>query len=171
LARYLKVRLAKTILEQEIARYRERHQGPVLARASELFRRLTLERYRGLRVGIEERTLAMLRADGDEVSVAQLSEGTQYQLYLALRLATLEHYIETNEPVPLVFDDLLIHFDDERAAAAFGVLGELAERVQVLYFTHLSRDLSLCERTVPAGIQRQHRLSQGAAPHASRAAG
>lgn len=156
--RYLKVRLAKTILEREIARYRERHQGPVLSRASRLFQRLTLERYQGLRVGLEERTLGCVRADGDEVGVAQLSEGTQYQLYLALRLATLEHYLEGKPPIPLVFDDLLIHFDDERASAAFSVLGELAHRVQILYFTHLSRDLDLSERVVDASVLRHHRL-------------
>ncbi len=159
LERYLKVRLAKTILEREIARYRDRHQGPVLSRASQLFQRLTLSRYQGLRQGLEERTLGCIRADGDEVRVAQLSEGTQYQLYLALRLATLEHYLEESAPIPLVFDDLLIHFDDERAEAAFGVLGELAERVQILYFTHLSRDLALSERSVDTRLLRQHRLA------------
>lgn len=159
LERYLRVRLARTILEREIARYRERHQGPVLSRASELFQRLTLERYRGLRVGREERTLGCVRADGDEVSVPQLSEGTQYQLYLALRLATLEHYIEDGASIPLVFDDALIHFDDERAAAAFGVLGEIADRVQILYFTHLSRDLRLSAAAVPAALLRHHRLA------------
>lgn len=156
--RYLRVRLAKTILEREIARYRERHQGPVLSRASLLFQRLTLERYQGLRVGLEARTLGCVRADGEEVGVAQLSEGTQYQLYLALRLATLEHYLEGKSPIPLVFDDLLIHFDDERAAAAFAVLGELARRVQILYFTHLSRDLTLSEQVVDASVLRHHRL-------------
>lgn len=159
LERYLRVRLARTVLEREIARYRERHQGPVLSRASELFQRLTLDRYRGLRVGREERSLGCVRADGDEVGVAQLSEGTQYQLYLALRLATLEHYVQDGASIPLVFDDALIHFDDERAAAAFGVLGELAERVQILYFTHLSRDLRLSEQAVSAALLRHHRLS------------
>lgn len=159
LERYLRVRLGRTLLEREIARYRERHQGPVLSRASELFQRLTLARYRGLRVGQEERTLGCVRADGDEVGVAQLSEGTQYQLYLALRLATLEHYVKGGASIPLVFDDALIHFDDDRAAAAFGVLGELADRVQILYFTHLSRDLRLSEQAVSSAVLRHHRLA------------
>ena len=90
--------------------------------------------------------------------MAQLSEGTQYQLYLALRLATLEHYIQGGASIPLVFDDALIHFDDERAVAAFAVLGELAERVQILYFTHLSRDLRLSEQAVRPALLRHHRL-------------
>jgi uncharacterized protein YhaN len=103
------------------------------------------------------------------VSVAGLSEGTQYQLYLALRLATLEEYLVKGEALPVVLDDLLIHFDEERARAAFQVLGELAERVQILYFTHLSRDLVLSKAAVTSGVLKQHRLSDDDAPAASAA--
>ena len=38
----MRVRLAALILEQEINRYRDRHQGPILTRAAPLFERLTL---------------------------------------------------------------------------------------------------------------------------------
>jgi uncharacterized protein YhaN len=166
LHRYLKVRLARTVLERELARYREKHQGPVLSRASELFERLTLGSYRKLRAGFEDRSLGCVRADGEEVRVPELSEGTQYQLHLALRLATFEHYTGNQPTVPLVFDDLLIHFDDERARAAFAVLGDLARHVQILYFTHLTRDLALSRDAVDPEVLRQHRLSTGASPGA-----
>lgn len=168
LHRYLRVRLAKTVLERELARYRERNQGPVLSRAGELFERLTLGSYRTLRAGLEERALGCVRADGEEVRVTELSEGAQYQLHLALRLATFEHYTNEQATVPLVFDDLLIHFDDERAKAAFSVLGDLAKRVQILYFTHLARDLGLSRDAVDRGVLRQHRLTVHEVP-ASRA--
>ncbi len=142
---YARIKLALVILEREVTAYRERHQGPVLARADGLFRELTLGRYQGLRVGLEENVLRCVRHDGAELEFESLSEGTQYQLYLALRIATIERYAESSGPLPLVLDDLLIHFDDERARAAFQVLGQLAERMQVLYFTHLSRDIELAE--------------------------
>jgi uncharacterized protein YhaN len=105
-----------------------------------------------------------VRASGEEVRVPELSEGAQYQLYLALRLATFEHYTAQRPTVPLVFDDLLIHFDDERASAAFSVLGDLAKRVQILYFTHLSRDLSLSRDAVDKAVLCQHRLAGRDAP-------
>ncbi|MEP7051449.1 MAG: AAA family ATPase, partial [Pseudomonadota bacterium] len=139
--RYARLRLSGVVLQREVERYREQNQGPVLKRANALFPRLTLGHFRGLRVGVEERQIVALRDDGKEVSVEGLSEGTRYQLYLALRVASLERYLERNPPLPLVLDDILIHFDDQRAAAAFGVLGELAERVQILFFTHHARDL------------------------------
>ena len=157
--RYARLKLSSVVLQREVERYREQNQGPILKRASALFPRLTLGSFRGLRVGVEERQIVALREDGKEVSVDGLSEGTRYQLYLALRVASLERYLERNPPLPLVLDDILIHFDDERAAAALGVLGELAERVQVLFFTHHARDLTLAAGAISARILFRHGLS------------
>jgi hypothetical protein len=46
-------------------------------------------------------------------------------MYLALRLAAIEHHVETVAPCPVIFDDVLINSDDERASAALRVLGDL----------------------------------------------
>ena len=75
-------------------------------------------------------------AVGQLVSVEGMSEGTRDQLYLALRLATLERYAEEGRAMPLLLDDVLMTFDDERAAAALRVFDELAERFQVILLTH-----------------------------------
>jgi uncharacterized protein YhaN len=116
-----------------------------------------------LRVGIEERKILAVRDSGKEVAVEDLSEGARYQLYLALRIASLERYLERNPPLPLVLDDVLITFDDERAAAALGVLGELAERIQILFFTHHSRDVLLASEVIPSSRLSHHSLG-GAGP-------
>ena len=42
-----------------------------------------------------------------------MSNGTRDQLYLALRLASLEKYMESSEPMPFIVDDILVDFDDE----------------------------------------------------------
>ena len=157
--RYARLKLSSVVLQREVERYREQNQGPVLKRASALFPRLTLGSFRGLRVGVEERQIVALREDGKEVTVDGLSEGTRYQLYLALRIASLERYLERNPPLPLVLDDILIHFDDDRAAAALGVLGELSQRMQILFFTHHARDLSLAAGAIPAQSLFRHGLS------------
>jgi uncharacterized protein YhaN len=141
--RYARLRVASSLLDRAIERYRRENQAPILKRASELFPRLTEQRYRGLRVGREESAIVALRADGRECAPADLSEGTRYQLYLALRLASIERFVESAEPLPLVLDDALIHFDDNRKRAAFSVLGELSERLQILFFTHHQRDVEL----------------------------
>lgn len=157
--RYLRLKLAAHVLRAHLSRYRELNQGPVLAYASRLFPRLTLGEFHGLRVGFEERVLKCLRADGRELGVGELSEGTQYQLYLALRFGTLERYLEHSPSLPLILDDVLIHFDDERAGAAFEILGELSGKLQILYFTHLARDVAIAKSVVPSGRVFFHELS------------
>lgn len=140
--RYVRVRLAAAILRKEIDRYREENQAPLLRRAGELFATLTVGSFRGLQTDYDDRdepVLAGLRQDGRRVRVEGMSDGTRDQLYLALRLATLERYLEQAEPLPFVVDDILINFDDERTAATLKVLADLSTRTQVILFTHHAR--------------------------------
>jgi hypothetical protein len=65
-----------------------------------------------------------------------MSTGTADQLYLALRVASVEDYLERANALPFVADDLFINFDDARAAAGFEVLGQLSTKTQILFFTH-----------------------------------
>jgi len=153
--RYATLRVATALLERAIERYRVENQGPVLKRAGELFPRLTADAYRTLRVAREGTKIVAVRADGAELLPEALSEGTRYQLYLALRLASVERFIAGAEPLPLVLDDATIHFDETRKRSTFAVLGELAERTQILFFTHHERDRDLAleaagRRTTPA---------------------
>ena len=46
----------------------------------------------------------------------------------------------------------------DSARAALEVLGELSTRIQILFFTHLERDLALSADAVPASLRFEHRL-------------
>ena len=87
-----------------------------------------------------------------------MSEGTRDQLYLALRLAALERYLEEHEPMPLILDDLLITFDNERTKAILPQLAILAERTQVFLFTHHEHLVELCRQTLGEERFQLHRL-------------
>jgi len=65
-----------------------------------------------------------------------MSDGARDQLYLALRLACVEQAFERSEPLPLIFDDVLVNFDDPRTEVALSVLAEFAANYQILLFTH-----------------------------------
>lgn len=161
--RYTRAKIAATILAREIDRYREENQGPLLSRASGLFARLTLGAYQGVKAGFDEKDrpcLLCVRDGGVEVPVTGLSEGTRDQLYLSLRLSSLERHAEVAEPMPLVLDDVLIQLDDERARAALVVLAELAARtkVQVLFFTHHARLVELAREAIAAPLLHVHEL-------------
>jgi uncharacterized protein YhaN len=151
LRRYLEVKLSLSLIAREVEKHRRAHQAPLLARASALFARLTLDRYSGLGVELDERdqpVLCALHGSGKQVRVAGLSDGTRDQLYLALRLASVERFLGRGSALPLVLDDAFIHFDDARAQAALLALGELAQRTQVLFFTHHARMVDLAKRAL-----------------------
>ncbi|GMA63946.1 ATP-binding protein [Alicyclobacillus fastidiosus] len=128
-----------TLLEEALIRYRNESQNGVLQLASERFSRMTLGRYQGIDLDDDPaapRILALHR-DGDRRTFAQLSDGTVDQLHFALRLAFLEAQAGSGTPLPpLIMDDVLVHFDDERARVTMEILDELANDVQILYFTH-----------------------------------
>ena len=136
---YIRVRSAAILLQWAIDRYRREKQAPLLRRASQVFSQLTGGSFSDLRLEFDEQDHAHLigvRPDAKQVGVQGMSAGTTDQLYLALRVASVEDYFERASPLPFIADDLFINFDDERAAAGIGVLGKLAQRTQVLFFTH-----------------------------------
>jgi len=111
-------------------------------RASEHFAVLTRGSFEGLRTDFNEKdepVLVGIRQNQERVHVDGMSSGTRDQLYLALRLASLEKYMESAEPMPFIVDDVLVDFDDERSEAALEALATLAEKTQVILFTHHSR--------------------------------
>jgi uncharacterized protein YhaN len=77
-----------------------------------------------------------VRANGDQVAIAGMSDGTRDQLFLSFRLASLGHYCAHAEPLPFVVDDILVHFDDARAAASMSLLAQFAKTTQVILLTH-----------------------------------
>ena len=136
---YVQTVLARRLLEEQVIAYRDEHQGPLLARARELFRSLTLDCYLGLDTDTDNKGNPFLVArTSDErlLTVDALSTGTRDQLYLSLRLAALEQLISRRGPLPLILDDLFVHFDDERTAAGLAVLDQISNTTQVLLFTH-----------------------------------
>jgi uncharacterized protein YhaN len=161
---YVRLRLAASVLQRAIDRFRQSSQGPVLDRASELFAALTLGSFAGLRPDYDEKGQAVLvgiRPDnGQTVGVAGMSDGTCDQLYLALRLAMLETYLDAREPIPLVVDDILIMFDDARAAAALQALARLSQKTQVIFFTHHQHLVQIAQQTLPKNTLLLHTLQE-----------
>lgn len=151
---YILKRTQVVTLRWAIERYRQRHQDPMLVRASELFSILTLGRYSALRIDTDSpspRLLGMLDDGRTMVEVGAMSEGTTDQLFLALRLAAVERSVASATKLPFLADDLFVNFDDERSEAGFRVLAELAKSTQVLFFTHHPHLVAIASEVVGAG--------------------
>lgn len=137
--RYIRIKLATKMLRDETERYRQDNEAPVLKIASRYFTELTMGSFTGLRTDSDDHgklVLAGVRPNGSWLQVEAMSSGTRDQLYLALRLATLEWRTESSEPMPFIVDDILINFDDRRSQATLKALSELGEKSQVILFTH-----------------------------------
>lgn len=161
--RYVALRLAAHLLQQGIERHREQNQAPVLERASELFARLTLGSF--ARLAIEETdkgksVLVGVRPDGSTtLRVEAMSDGSCDQLYLSLKIASLEIWLRAHEPIPLIVDDILLRFDNPRSVAALQVLAELSDLTQVIFFTHHAHLIDLARENLSDAVLFTHELA------------
>jgi len=129
--------LERVLIEAE-RRHRAAHQPDVLRRAGDYLASVTGGRYRRLDYPHgPDGPLCVLPADHDEpIEVGPpLSRGTREQIYLCLRLGTLDHLDLGRESLPLILDEALVHWDGGRRAALYPLLGEISRRRQVILFT------------------------------------
>ena len=68
-------------------------------------------------------------------ALSLLSQGAGDQLYLAVRLAICRMVLPRDKAAPLILDDALANFDDQRLAAALDWLLEESRSRQILLFT------------------------------------
>lgn len=154
-ARYTHVRASAILLKWAIDRYRREKQAPLLKTASSLFALLTGNSFVSLRIDFDDQDrpqLVGVRTDGSTVHVSGLSTGTADQLYLALRVASVLEYLDRAPALPFIADDLFINFDDERATAGFKVLSQLAEKTQVIFFTHHRHLVDIAKRSLGSSL-------------------
>ena len=150
--RYVKLRLASAILAKAMERYRQSHQSPVLEAAGGYFKTITRNSFEGLRADYDEKgnpVIKAVRPDGALLEIADLSDGSRDQLFLALRFGGLFNYVKNNGPMPFVVDDVLVHFDDERSAAALQAMSDLARSTQIVFFTHHRHLIDVMEKALP----------------------
>ena len=148
---HLSLKLAMAAFDIGLRRYRESHRSAMLARASEAFQRLSQGAYRGLDAqpdGASE-VLVAIPARGGAKLAADLSKGTRFQLYLALRIAGYHEMAKARPPVPFIADDIMETFDDGRAAQAFGLLADMSRTGQVIYLTHHEHLCDIARKACP----------------------
>ncbi len=138
---YLRLQVGINMLRREIDTFRSKNQDPVLTIASRLFAELTLGSFSGLKTDVDDRgepILVGIRDDSKQslLGVNAMSTGSRDQLYLSLRLASLQHRASNGQLMPFIVDDILINFDDARAAATLQVLAQLGQQNQLILFTH-----------------------------------
>ena len=110
---------------------RQRFSPALNQEAARILSALTGGRYQHITLS---RDFSAQAGAGDDLprSALYLSAGTMDQLYLALRLAICRL---TLPGAPLVLDDALANFDDQRLDLALGYLQQLGQERQILLFS------------------------------------
>jgi uncharacterized protein YhaN len=159
---YARLKVAAKVLSLAVERYRSKYQGPLLGQASLLFQKMTGGSFEGLRAEFDDRgrpvIMGVRPGQGEIVGVSGMSDGTADQLFLALRLAGLQMYIEKNESMPFILDDILIKFDNERAATALQTLADVSAQTQLIFFTHHQHLVDLAQTHIDPAVLTCHRL-------------
>ena len=106
-------------------------------RASEIFSAITDGKYRSLET---DRQRGITVWDGErKIPAGRLSRGTVEQIYFCIRMAAAE--ILTEEPLPLILDDVFAFYDDKRLESVLKWLS--GQGKQVIIFTCHSREEEL----------------------------
>ncbi len=156
---FLHLRLGIVAAERALRVYRNQHCSSMMKQASDAFGLISRGAYRGLgtQPGKDGDILVAIGANGGSKLAADLSKGTRFQLYLALRAAGYREFAKLRPAVPFIADDIMETFDDLRAEETLKVLGEMSRLGQVIYLTHHGHLREIAERAVPG--TRLHELS------------
>ncbi|HEY0135581.1 MAG TPA: AAA family ATPase, partial [Nannocystis sp.] len=147
--RYLLVHLAERVLDRVTDRYARENQPAILQYTSELLARITEGRHLRVVVQPETRSLATVDRQGQLRQPGDLSTGTREQMFLAQRLAYILDHCDRSEPLPVIMDDVLVNFDDARAAASLATLRDAARATQVILLTCHRRWLEIARTVAP----------------------
>ncbi len=127
---------ATQIIDELRRDFERMHQPQALADVAKMFERLTCGKYRSVWAPLGERRLLVTDDQGRSFPVQSLSRGTREQLLLAVRLAVVRELSRQGISLPVILDDVVVNFDEERARAAAELLQELATQgQQILFFT------------------------------------
>jgi len=138
-AERLRIRLrAYEIIGQVLAEARQNVlggiSGDVDERIGAYFAQITDRKYERVRLSREDFSLQVFSPDkGDWINpdTEELSAGARDQLYLAARLALVD-VVAGGNPLPLILDDPLVHFDPFRRENTRNLLREASRRHQVI---------------------------------------
>jgi hypothetical protein len=132
--------LALEGLRDAVTAYQQEHVGRLARHAEATVSRLTNGRY--THVGLNgDLSPTLSTSERAGIPIEALSRGAHDAFYLALR-AALAKELAAREPLPLLLDDPIAHFDEERRGVLLAYLEELAPEIQVILLTHERRVLN-----------------------------
>jgi uncharacterized protein YhaN len=144
----------RMILDSIKQDYERNRQPETLREASGYLARMTEDRYRRVWTPLGEETLRVDDSAGQSLPIEVLSRGTREQLFLSLRLALVGLYSRRGQSMPLVLDDVLVNFDEDRAQAAAAVLQDFAAAGHQLFVFTCHEHLAAMFKSLGVAVRR-----------------
>lgn len=146
---YDAIELASQVLTQANTSLQNRFSPALGEKSAKIFTKLTKGKYN--KVVLSKDMVPSAQEFGQMLphEAAVLSQGAADQLYLAVRLAICQLVLPPEDPAPILLDDALVTFDDDRMAATLDYLVELAVDRQILLFTCQHRELDYLAQAHP----------------------
>lgn len=151
---YDALRLAMDTLTGVNSVLQNRFSPQLSRRTAEIFHELTEGRYTAAALDRSFHLTARPAGDPIDRDIQLLSAGAADQLYLSARLAICELVLPPEKSIPIILDDALTNFDNERCAAALRWLKQAAAHRQILLFTCHSREADFFAGDPEVAIQR-----------------
>lgn len=143
--------IADALLNEARLTFEKERQPEIIRSASEIFARITDNKWRGISLNLEDANLVILPHEGEALPPESLSRGAQEQAYLALRLAYIQNHARSFESLPVIMDEILVNFDPERSCRCAETLSGMAQSggQQILYFTCQPHVIEMFKETSP----------------------
>lgn len=127
--------IALSVLADSYSEVRQSYGSVLEQKASEIFTGLTDGRYSNMAIS-KSFDITVEKSDifGSR-ELDYLSSGTADQAYLSLRLALSHLLTEENGALPIILDDALAQYDDNRTKTALKFLSDYSKNGQIIMFT------------------------------------
>ena len=126
---------ARVLLSRVLARFARENKPQLLGEVGRVMAGITGGRYPSVSAPLGEDTLELVDSQGQRLRPPDLSMGTREQLFLSLRLAYALGFCRKEQPLPLILDDVLVNFDEERSVETLRALAALGDSTQVLFLS------------------------------------
>jgi uncharacterized protein YhaN len=152
--KYLETDFGLRLAEEAIRRYRDSHRSTMMDATEKAFSELTNGTYTRLitRPEGQSEILLALDAAGMAKQAHDMSKGTRFQLYLALRAAAYEQLASQGVCLPFFCDDVFETFDEERTQAACRVMERIGRTGQAIYLTHHRHVVDIAKSVCSSGV-------------------
>lgn len=131
------IAMAKENIEQAYLEMKNNISPKFTEKLSQTIKTISNGKYSNIKLS-DEFGLIVENEKGDYIPVAALSIGTIDQLYLSLRMATIDDI--SNEKLPIILDEPFAYFDDKRLENVIRFFKENYGNRQIIIFTCTNRE-------------------------------